>query len=49
MSSTIRGSATSKVVRTPEFVESVRADIEADRRVIIELLMKRHWCGRKCM
>ena len=50
MSSTYkRGSATVKVGRTPEFVESVRADIEADRRVIITLLMKRHWCGSKCM
>ena len=40
MSQYKRGSATSKVLRTPQFVESVRVDIEADRKVTITQLMK---------
>ena len=42
-----RGLATTKIVRTPDFVESVRSEIEADKRVTITQLMLRLSASRR--
>ena len=37
-----RGSDNKKTVRTPDFIDSIRADIEEDRRLTISQLAKRY-------